>query len=209
MARGEKQSFGEQAARFSLYAPFAVLIIGLLTAGNRNQPGVAMTMLVINIVVVFAGLGLGIAALILMSRYGRQRILGRAAVGVALNGLLVAVVVMALVPVVVTGRMKSRMAGHWSMHVTANPVASTIELVLNQDGTCHFDSVNGGKATASLDGDWTMNRYRILGVRIQKVSYGDASAVGQSFGLGRVQLVDDQQMILQTDKGQEIYSRVP
>src|SRR5688572_19184773 len=93
-----KQSFGEQAARFSLYAPFAVLLIGLLTLGNRDQWGVGITIGVINILLLVAGLGLGIVALLSMRRFGRERILGRAIVGILLNGLAVGFIASALFP---------------------------------------------------------------------------------------------------------------
>jgi len=209
MRANERQSFGEQAARFSLYAPFAVLIIGVLTAHNRNEPGVATAMLIISIILILAGLGLGVTALILMGRYGRRRILGRAVVGVGFNGLIAVVVVMALLPLVVAGRMKSKLAGHWSTQVTVNHVANTIDLILDKDGTFHFDSASGGAATTSLSGTWMMDRAKVLGVHIEQVSHGDPSAAGQSIGLGRIQSVDDQQMILKTDKGQEVYTRIP
>src|SRR4051794_3611925 len=68
----ERQSFGEQAARFSLYVPPAVLVIGCITRGNADQPGVGMTIAWINLALIVAGFLLGVAALISMRIYGRQ-----------------------------------------------------------------------------------------------------------------------------------------
>src|SRR3954452_1975046 len=201
MRTRQEQSFGEQAARFSLYAPFTALVIGLLSNGSRGQPSVAITLFGINVLLVIAGLSLGVVALLSMRRYGRQRILGRAVVGVLFNGMIITALIALVLPLVLAGGIKNRLPGHWSIESARGQAPETIAITLNEDGSFAFESSRDGATTASFSGTWTLTRARVLGITIEHVTHGDASAVGKRIGLGSVKSIDDNHMVLQTDIG--------
>lgn len=80
-----KQSFGEQAARFSLYSPLVVLILGIVNITKADR-SVSIAIFAINLLLIISALILGVIALISMRRYGRKRILSRALDRRAVNG---------------------------------------------------------------------------------------------------------------------------
>jgi hypothetical protein len=199
------QSFGEQAARVSLYAPIMALVLGVCTFGNRSEPGVANIIAVVNVFLIVAGFILGVVALISMRWYGRARILGRAVGGLLFNGVFIFSMVVLVLPYLTVGLTKSRVIGRWATHPDGH--SNPIELILNNDLTFHF----GGSASGiivSLDGHWEMRPDRAIFLTIDHVESGSQSATGKQIGLGIVQTVNDQEMTLKTDNGQETYDRV-
>jgi hypothetical protein len=199
------QSFGEQAARVSLYAPIVALVLGVCTLGPRDQPGVAIVVASINVFLIAAGFILGIVALILMRRYGRARILGRAVAGLLFNGVLILAMLGLVLPFFLVGFAKSRVVGHWMTRPDGH--SQPVDLTFNKDDTFHFAGSNKG-TSVSLDGHWVMRPDRAIFITIERVEAGSPSAVGKRMGLGIVRTVNDQEMILGTDNGQETYDRV-
>jgi hypothetical protein len=195
-----KQSLGEQAARFSLYTPITVGLINCFTMGNRDQAGVATAILAINVCLILAGFGLGIYALLSMRRFGRQRILWRSIVGLTWNGLIIGIL-LTLVPLMLVGQMRNRVVGHWRLVSGPNVPAGQIEFTFGDDGTFRLERSMSDRTFPPLTGRWVINRSRVLGL----VFEGD----GNPTGFGTVKTVDDHQMILGTDKGNEVYTRLP
>jgi len=65
----EKQTFGEQAARFSLYTPFAALAIGIFLIRSSDRDRTPFLLGVLNESLLLVGLILGIVALLLMRKH--------------------------------------------------------------------------------------------------------------------------------------------
>jgi hypothetical protein len=208
MSERPAQSFGEQAARFSLYAPLLAFFIGIIANASRDKASAAMPLLIINCLLVVAGLVLGIAALVSMRRYGRQGILGRAIAGVLLNGMIVTALAAVVLPLVLAGRVKNQLPGQWSLQAAPKQVMDSTTMTLNQDGTFILESSRDSATIMSVSGTWVLTRTRVLGVNIERVKQGEPSAVGQRIGLGTVKSIDEKQMTLQTDNGEERYARV-
>jgi hypothetical protein len=203
-----KQSLGEQAARFCLYAPFAVLVIGLLTLGNREQPGVNTAIFTINCLLIVAGFALGMFALLSMHRYGRQRILGRVIIGLLLNTIIIIVTLSTLFPLIRAGRMRGQVVGHWQMQSSPKGIARQFDVTFNKDGTFHFAG-SGVGYEAAIDGHWVLTPSFVVGLTVENVAVGDVAAVGKKMGLGVVKAIDARQMVLRTDNGDEVYTRMP
>lgn len=207
---GVQQSFGEQAARFSLYAPFAVMGISTLSAGARHEAGVKIALFVISTVLLIAGLGLGIVALISTRRFGTDRILTRAILGVVLNGMAIVLLAVFLLPLLATGRVKTQVVGHWHMqHSVPPPPNGPLDITLNSDGTFELDGKLPTGVPLAIKGTWTMNRSREIDVRFVSVNDKAADPASKPIGLGIVRSVSDTQLSLKTDSGQEDYDRVP
>lgn len=204
----EPQTFGVQAARFSLYVPLALAVINLLTLGNRKERGVALAVGAIDAALVLAALILAVAALISMRRYGRKGIYGRAVAGLVLNGLIIASSIFVLVPVMLTARMQKQLIGHWQMHTASAGQPVQHDLVLNGDGTYRLTR-SGAVGAVALDGRWVLTPQHAVGVAIDHVSTGDPAAVGKQFGLGTVKTLSGEQLVLATSNGEETYQRVP
>lgn len=204
------QSFGEQAARFSLYAPFMVIIIGVV-ANSSHLPSAGLVLGGINVLLVVAGFVSGVVALVSIRRFGRRRILGRAVAGLLLlNGVLLASMVYltpSIVRAVRAGHLRERMVGRWLLQSTPAPVPGSLTVTYNKDGTFTIDIVRDGATVGSLSGSWFLSDQQMLAVRIDRVTKGDASAAGRRMGMGKVLSADDRQMVLRTDKGQEVYAR--
>lgn len=200
-------SFGEQAARFSLYAPFTVLLIGVITFGNRNQPGVAIAVAVINLLLIAAGFVFGIIALFSMRRFGRSRIMGRAVAGLLLNGLVIAACVSFTLPLIMFSRARSQMIGHW--HVRTKPGVPQIDVTFNKDGTIHFVILPPAAPAISMDGRWEMSQDRSVVTTIAHVTGSDRTSEGKTIGLGHFKSATDHELVMGTDHDDEIYDRVP
>src|SRR3954470_15206074 len=93
----DKPSFGEQAARFSLYVPLAVILVGCFSR-STTEPGVAAALAWFNVALIVAGFLLGIVALLSIRKFGPERILRRAIFGILFNGLAIALLVSVLGP---------------------------------------------------------------------------------------------------------------
>ena len=206
-----RQSFGEQAARFSLYTPLVAIFIGCLGRGG-DQPGVAMAMGWINLVLIVAGFVLGLVALVSMRFYGRQRILVRALVGVIANGLFLAAAVSILLPAMAAKRVRDQVVGGWRVESQAGSGAAPArnDIHLSRDGTFRMTGIDGaGRVVVSASGTWRIDRNRTLGFEVGRVDAGDPSMAGQTIGLGTVKAVNGDRMVLETDKGDEVLRRLP
>ncbi|HWE96457.1 MAG TPA: hypothetical protein VG269_21020 [Tepidisphaeraceae bacterium] len=205
--RTKNQTLGEQAARFSLYAPFVAFLIGAIGRGARTEPGVAIALFSINMLLILAGFALGIFALVSIRRYGSQYILGRAIGGLLLNGIVIAALILFLLPPLLAGSTKAKVPGHWHMRSVAAGPANQIDVTFNPDGTFHFVGSNGS-ASFFVDGRWVLTPSRVIGLTIERAD-GGAFQVGQKIGLGKVSAIDDKVLVLGTDKGDEVYDRIP
>ncbi|HEX8524048.1 MAG TPA: hypothetical protein VF669_17475 [Tepidisphaeraceae bacterium] len=205
-----KQNFGQQAARFSLYVPLAVLMIGFFSSIGRDDKDASSRVALawLNVGLITAGFLMGIVALVSMRRFGKSGILGRAVAGLLFNGLLVALVVSFLGPVMMTARVKSKVAGHWRLESAQAQTDGQVELMLQPDGAFSLKSTNGGGTNMEMIGQWVMTQKRLIGVEIREVKNGNAALVGQKMGLGTVTQVDADALVVQTEKGVERYQRV-
>jgi len=92
-----KQPFALQAARFCFLAPFVAIFIGFISRGfgrsaqnaeaEQAARDAAMLMGMVNLLIVAAGFGLGIAALVRVKRAILGPVLWRSIIGLVLNGL--------------------------------------------------------------------------------------------------------------------------
>jgi len=206
MAR-RKQSLGEQAARFSLYAPFAVIAIRVLTYGNSGEFDVLISIFVVNSLLIVTGFSLGIFALISMRWYGRKGILVRGVLGTLFNAIVIAAILAILLPVMLTARVKARVAGHWQYRSGAVGGMSRADVQFYPGGKFHISAVVSGKSV-SFGGDWEFTDSREIGVTIDEVETGNPATVGQKMLLGTVEEADDH-LVLKTETGSEFYDRVP
>ena len=200
------QSFGVQAARFSLYAPIVAIVLNVCATGNKDRIGM-VTIGVTNLILIVAGFVLGVVALISTRRYGGKGILGRAVAGVALNGLFLLSGLVLLIPLMQRSHLVTGLAGHWRMVSSPTPSAGTIDITFNRDGTFHM-TASGGKPV-DLTGRWEVSFGKVLGVHVSHVAAGDPGAAGRDLGLGRVTSNDQRQFVLATDHGDEVYQRIP
>ncbi len=150
-----KQSFGEQAARFGLYAPFVVLAIGWFTTGSDDR-SVAIAVFSINMVLILSGFALSVIALASMRRYGRRGILGRGIAGLLFNGLVLAAVATFLLPKVFAGNIKGQIVGHWRMQANPSTPGKQIDITFSPGGKFHFVMSDSGHAPVMADGDWVL-----------------------------------------------------
>lgn len=206
-----RQSFGEQAARFSLYVPLAAILLGCLSRGG-DEAGVAMAIGLMNLILIVAGFVLGIAALVSMLVYGRQRILARALVGVLVNGVFLVSAATLLLPAFSAKRVRDQVVGRWQLDSQAGRDAppAGIDVDLKKDGTFRLTRHDGaGGVAAAYSGNWGLDRKRTLGVKVQRVEAGDPSVVGETLALGVVKSVDGRRLVLKTDAGDDVLRRLP
>jgi len=203
-----RQSFGEQAARFSLYAPFVVLGLGICTLENQKYSGVGIVVAVTNLVLITLGFVLGVSALVSMKWFGRRRILWRAVVGVALNGVLLLAVLAAFGPWIARSRVAKQLVGHWRLVSAQGATKGQLEMTLNADQTCRVNGKAGNGGPLDVTGHWTLSVRRELGIRIEHVTVGNPGSIGKDIGLGKVRSVDDRQVVLEAGDGDEVYERV-
>ena len=76
-----------------------------------------------------------------------------------------------------------------------------------KDGTFSTDTKRNGETLMQADGHWTFTSSRVIGLTIDHITVGKPSVEGTNMALGRVKLIDDQQMVLGTDNGDETYTR--
>jgi hypothetical protein len=208
MARSN-QSPGEQAARFSLYAPLVVFVIGIFSRSSHGELGVAIALFSINVFLIIVGFGLGVLALFSMQWYGPERILGRAVGGVLLNGLLMVFILFFMLPLLTAGRVKGQLAGHWQKRPDTASAGVQLDLTLADDGAFHFTSSGDPHGPVVLDGKWAMTPMHGIRLNIERVDVGSPSAVGKNFLVGTVKTIDDKQLILRTETGEEAYDKIP
>jgi len=87
----------EQAAMFSLAAPFAGMAISVFGQGVTHGDRLAASILgCTSMFLILAGLVLGILALVKTKRYGKKGIFGRALGGTLINGGLIVIMLLLL-----------------------------------------------------------------------------------------------------------------
>ena len=208
-----RDSFGVQAAKFSMYAPVVAFLLGTClvsqpgdsTAAAKTMAGVRSAIAILNTVLIVGGLGLGVAALASTRKYGRDGILVRALVGVGLNGLLLAVAAVTLGPLLLGGPSRSKVVGHWRGPV-GDP-AHTVDVTFAADGTYTFTNAGTALGPAAVDGQWVYTADRVIGLTVGHVTVGNPAAVGKQIGLGRVRSATGSELVLATDHGDERFVR--
>src|SRR6185503_7872771 len=122
-----------------------------------------------------AGFVLGVVALISMLAYGRERILGRALVGVGVNGVFLVSAATLLLPALSVKRVRNQVVGHWQFQSPAGTDAppEKTDMDLRGDGTFRLTKYDrAGRVVVSVSGNWLFDRKRTLGVRVQQVEVG-------------------------------------
>jgi len=105
VAEPGQRSFPIQAATFSLLAPLVVLTLGVLNVIGSIQMREARIWLgIVNLGLLVCGLGLGIAALACRGKQPVRGVVSRAVIGIAFNGLLLAICSLGFVTVARTAR---------------------------------------------------------------------------------------------------------
>jgi hypothetical protein len=206
-----QQSFGEQAARFSLYAPIAAILVGCFSRSSNSERSVVLALAWFNLALIGAGFVLGIIALLSMKKFGRERILGRALFGILINGLVLGLFVSVLMPSRASAAVRQQVVGRWQLQSSSQQQASSqLEVALNADGTFKLTSRSSDGRSGSVIGTWVMTPTRTVGITVDRVEGGgDTSLVGKKIGLGQVKQVDAGRLVLTTDKGEEVYQRLP
>ena len=199
---------GEQASKFSLYAPIVALVLGFLTINNR-QGGAGVFIAWTNVGLAVSGLCLGLFSLTKLGASNRNCILVRALIGIILNGLIVVGVVMILNMASTTLTIHDRIVGHW--RVTKSVVRNTgqTSVTYRPDGTCELVQTSAEGRSGKATGNWLLEaagHHLLITIRHGD---GDASLAGKTLNLGRVKSVDDSQMVLDTGAGDEISQRIP
>jgi len=204
MSDTRPQTFGEQAAKFSLYAPGMAFLLGAMT--SRTEGAVRIAIGGLNLLLLVAGLIFGIVALSLIKKYGKERILGRAIAGVVINAVLLLAVATLLLPLMTAGNVRAKVAaGTWHMKSNPDPTVTKADLTFNSDGTYVADMTQRS-LDLHMTGHWTFSRLHDIGMTIENVN-GITPKTSESLVLGNVESVDDKQMTLRTDKGKEFYQR--
>lgn len=90
--RRPERNFPQHLAAFSLYVPFAAMLVGLFAGGlAKEEPETAIGIAWFNVTLIVLGFLAGIVALSLMRRVGRKGVLWLALGGIILNGVLISV----------------------------------------------------------------------------------------------------------------------
>ena len=184
------------------------MVIGFFGRILRDEAGRAQVLLFINIALIVCGLCAGIFALLSMRRYGRKRILGRSIVGVIFNGLIIAALLNLFLPSLLSGTSRSNVVGKWTAKLATKP-PSTVVVAFDEDGAFRYDASGANGQVATLSGTWVMTPTKTIGLTIEDVGQGDRTAIGQQLRFGIVQLIDEKQMVVKTDRGEEVYQRIP
>jgi hypothetical protein len=200
-----ESSFGERAAGFSVAASFVTMMLGYISKANQGNPGARFVISVIGIIILFAGLCLGVAALVSYNQRPRPGILRRAVGGVLFNGLTLFAVAYL---VIAHGQMETKLTGRWAMNVPPGSFLRSATLTLDPNGKFTLETSTATQSVA-MAGDWSVNSSDVLGVKPEQVSPGaNTSVVGTPIAVGKVESIDDHQMTLDTDRGEETYARI-
>jgi hypothetical protein len=95
--RAEGGGFARQAATFSIAAPIVAIALNWFSreAVRGNRIGMMIVGCTV-ILLILSGFVLGIVALVQMKKDGREGVLGKAIAGVCINGLLIALMLVAI-----------------------------------------------------------------------------------------------------------------
>lgn len=103
----ERQPFAVQAAKLSVWAPLVCIATNAAArAGSVGRPA-PLVIGIVSLVVYVVGLVSGVVALFGVRKHGREGILGRAVLGVTLNSLIIACVVLCI-PVLLRSRRSAQ-----------------------------------------------------------------------------------------------------
>lgn len=206
--RPQKQNLGEQAARFSLYVPVAVVMLGFcVSTMMQRERSTILAIAYFNLVLMVLGFLAGVIALVAMRKFGREGILYRAVGGVILNGLLLASVYAMLRPLLQARAMQEDLVGVWTLIRSPVETQTGSQLDLQKDGRFRFVTNTHIDAPPTVSGKWVLTTDRTLGLDVQQVENGNNEMAGQKIGLGKVRSVQKTKMVLETDKGDEIFER--
>ena len=188
---------GEQAAKFSMYAPLVALAIGCLgRAGGMQDRSAAMVLATINMLLIVAGFILGIVALISVKKHSPERILGRAIIGIILNGLVLALILFAFSSMGSAGQIKKQVVGAWQYQSGPDRNLKTALITFNADDTFKMQSTFVSGGGVSMTGKWSFSP-----------PGSDGSMNGQKIALGAVKRVDLRELVLASEKGDETFKR--
>jgi hypothetical protein len=197
----QSQTFGEQAARFSLYAPLMVLVIGIFRYANKSQPQILYILLGVNLFLVLAGSLLGIAALLSMRWYGRRGILVRAVVGVVINATALIGAAFVWLPVLAHHQLEQKLLGRWTTQSTDGTPQDTITLYLSKEGRFTEERSTNHELWLRFYGSWVLTEDHELELKVDEVPPQLATMMGKQFDLGTLQSVDANEMVFKTTRG--------
>jgi hypothetical protein len=208
-----KQSFGEQAARFSMYVPIAVFLIGCFgragASADKSDRSVALTLFGINMLLIVTGFvprhrRAGLDETLRAGAHPRPAI-----IGVVLNGLALLLVATVFLPLMGAGNTKQQVVGTWRLTNSADPSIKQLDITFNKDDTFTFVSSRVDGAKVTITGKWVFTPTKTIGLDVEKLNGEDNPAMtGKKMGLGKVKKIDAKNMTLTTDKGEEVYQRV-
>ena len=205
-----RESFGVQAARFSLLAPLTVVLIGVLTRLSLGQfPRVAIAIAWINGGLIVIGFLLAVAALISMRRFGPDRILIQGIVGGVINGAFFVIFLGAIMSARALVRNRELLMSHWQMQSGPDKSFKSLDLTLKPDNTFVMEGDKVEGQHLNMAGTWDVSARGLLGVMVGQVNAENTDLKGKHVNLGTVKTINEQQLILSTDKGEEIYRRAP
>ncbi len=205
-----RESFGVQAARFSLLAPLTVVLIGVLTRLSLGQfPRVVIAIAWINAGLIVIGFLLAIAALISMRRFGPDRILIQGIVGGVINGAFFVIFLGAIMSARALVRNRELLMSHWQMQSGPDKSFKSLDLTLKPDNTFVMEGDKVEGQHLNMAGTWDVSARGLLGVKVGQVNAENTDLKGKHVNLGTVKTINEQQLILSTDKGEEIYRRAP
>jgi len=205
-----RESFGVQAARFSLLAPLTVVLIGVLTRLSLGQfPRVVIAIAWINGGLIVIGFLLAVAALISMRRFGPDRILIQGIVGGVINGAFFVIFLGAIMSARALVRNRELLMSHWQMQSGPDKSFKSLDLTLKPDNTFVMEGDKVEGQHLKMAGSWDVSARGLLGVMVGQVNAENTDLKGKHVNLGTVKTINEQQLILSTDKGEEIYRRAP
>jgi hypothetical protein len=155
-----RESFGHQAAKFSLYAPIVALALGCVLNGALSKPSddpsagtTRLALAAINLMLIIAGTILGVVALASMRKHGTRGILVRSIVGLFLNVGLLAMMASVFLFNPVAGAT-SRIVGDWAG--TLQPKGRQMDLHLAKDMSAQC--IIHGEHPRSIAAHWAVLR---------------------------------------------------
>ncbi|HSU66415.1 MAG TPA: hypothetical protein VLJ39_06070 [Tepidisphaeraceae bacterium] len=100
--------------------------------------------------------------------------------------------------------LRKKLIGHWD-----SPTKTTsATLDLNEDGTFRYTFQKGTDATFTVKGNWILEDDNIVGLATS-VENGNYCKPGDTFPLGKVTSVENDELKVRKKNGPEIYHRKP
>lgn len=201
------KTFPQKAARFSLLAPALMLALNVVTAAAvKGLPASTLVVGAISAVMIIAGLVASVLALAGIAKHGRTGILWPALIGLTLNALVAAGVILVFVvasrgglPTLDDLALKRQITGDWVRDGNGDKMS----LKLRADGTFHFFvSVDGG---ADFSGTWAVQN-RWLHLNVENIVEGNRERIGNLIRW-TIDQADPNELSLGAAKGQDRYAR--